>query len=202
MRNRKSIAPPARQTEWTTTTATARSALAVALIGAGGAVAQPVNNTPINSNLPPGALPSSWDPTYNVCRGVDPKCYHNWVDDRQMKVLVYSRTGGPRHANIGTALGPGKNTQNATTIAVTCTADAARAARRPRQLPGSQQHRAAGAADLAERRRHRGRHHRGREPAAAAEPVQGRDLHEPDARHDVEARHAPILTDVQHATPT
>ena len=82
-------------------------AAAVLALFAGGASAQylhspDTNDTPINGNLPAGALPSSWDPTYNVCRGVDPKCYHNWVDNRQMKVLVYSRTAGPRHANLGT----------------------------------------------------------------------------------------------------
>ena len=119
----------------------------LALCAAGGASAQyahspNTNETPINGNLPVGALPSSWDPTYNVCRGIDPKCYHNWVDDRQMRVLVYSRTAGPRHGHLGTALGAGKNTQAEGTFAVTCTADAARAARRPRQLPGNQQRRA------------------------------------------------------------
>jgi type 1 glutamine amidotransferase len=80
------------------------------------------NLTPINGPLPQGALPDSWDPTYNVCRGVDPKCYHNWVDNRQMKVLVYSRTAGPRHGHLGTALTAGKNTQTLTaTGSVTCT---------------------------------------------------------------------------------
>jgi uncharacterized protein len=92
-------------------------ASAAATVAAGAASAQ----APINSNLPPGALPSSWDTHYNVCRGVDPKCYRNWVNDRQDKVLVYSRTGGPRHANLGSALGAGKNTQNAA-FDVTCTA--------------------------------------------------------------------------------
>ena len=85
---------------------------AMTLTAAAGALAQ---GTPTNGNLPPGALPSSWDPTYNVCRGTDPKCYSNWTPatDRQNRVLVYSRTAGPRHANIGTALGAGINTQDA-----------------------------------------------------------------------------------------
>ena len=92
-------------------------AAAVMALFAAGANAQyahspNTNETPINGNLPVGALPSSWDPTYNVCRGTDPKCYHNWVDDRQMRVLVYSRTAGPRHAHLGPALGAGKNTQS------------------------------------------------------------------------------------------
>ena len=103
-------------------------AAAVMALFAAGANAQYAHSpdtdlTPINGNLPKGALPFSWDPTYNVCRGTDPKCYHNWVDNRQMRVLVYSRTAGPRHAHLGTALGAGKNSQNETTFAVTCTAD-------------------------------------------------------------------------------
>jgi type 1 glutamine amidotransferase len=80
-------------------------AAALALVTAGGVCAQ----APINSNLPPGALPSSWDPTYNVCRGLDPKCYHDWVTDRQNRVLIFTRTTGPRHASNGTALGAGLN---------------------------------------------------------------------------------------------
>ena len=51
----------------------------------------------------------SGDPDYGVCRGTSPKCYHNWVEDRQDKVLIYSRTAGPRHANLGPALPPGRN---------------------------------------------------------------------------------------------
>lgn len=63
-----------------------------------------------NGNLPPGAQASSWDPTYNVCRGVDPACYHDWAaSQRQNRVLIYTRTAGPRHANLGTALAAGLN---------------------------------------------------------------------------------------------
>ena len=76
------------------------------LTAAAGASAQ---GTPTNGNLPPGARPSSWDPTYNVCRGTDPHCYHEWNASRPNKVLIYSRTAGPRHANIGTALAAGLN---------------------------------------------------------------------------------------------
>lgn len=53
------------------------------------------------------------DPDYGVCRGTSPKCYHDWVknaaggSNRQNKVLIYSRTAGPRHANLGPALGAG-----------------------------------------------------------------------------------------------
>ncbi|WIX75521.1 ThuA domain-containing protein [Amycolatopsis carbonis] len=52
------------------------------------------------------------DPQYGVCRGLDSGCYHNWGNfdlSKGIKVLVYSRTAGPRHANLGPALGPGLN---------------------------------------------------------------------------------------------
>jgi hypothetical protein len=41
---------------------------------------------------------------YGVCRGTDPACYHNWGVTRQKKVLLFTRTAGPRHASLGTAL--------------------------------------------------------------------------------------------------
>ena len=83
-------------------------AATVATLAVTGASAQGVG-LGTNSNLPAGALPTSWDPTYNVCRGTDPKCYNNWIPNRQNKVLIFSRTAGPRHANIGTALAAGLN---------------------------------------------------------------------------------------------
>ncbi|MEU6415293.1 ThuA domain-containing protein [Microbispora sp. NPDC046933] len=52
------------------------------------------------------------DPDYGVCRGVDPRCYHDWGNfdpAKGYRVLVYTRTAGPRHAHLGTALGPGLN---------------------------------------------------------------------------------------------
>jgi hypothetical protein len=97
MSNRMTTAPFARH-------ALAAAVLALCTAGASAQYAHSpnTNETPINGNLPVGALPSSWDPTYNVCRGTDPKCYHNWVDDRQMKgagVLAYCRPAPrpPRH---------------------------------------------------------------------------------------------------------
>ena len=84
--------------------------MSLAAMTAGPAVAQDANTQPTNGNLPPGAKASSWDPTYNVCRGVDPACYHDWAaSSRQNRVLIYSRTAGPRHANLGTALAAGLN---------------------------------------------------------------------------------------------
>ncbi|MDH6214369.1 ThuA domain-containing protein [Streptomyces pseudovenezuelae] len=51
------------------------------------------------------------DPDYGVCRGTSPKCYHDWGNFSPAtdgyKVLLYTRTAGPRHANLGPALGTG-----------------------------------------------------------------------------------------------
>src|SRR5262245_42251400 len=53
------------------------------------------------------------DPDYGVCRGTSPRCYHAWGNFDPAadgyKILVYSRTAGPRHANLGPALGTGMN---------------------------------------------------------------------------------------------
>jgi type 1 glutamine amidotransferase len=50
----------------------------------------------------------SGDFNYGVCRGTEPRCYHDWVGTaRQNKVLVYTRTAGPRHANLGPVLAAG-----------------------------------------------------------------------------------------------
>ena len=86
-------------------------ALSLFTMLAGTAVAGPSEPTvaePTNSNVVPGTE-DNFDVFYNVCRGTDPRCYHPWVADRQNKVLLYTRTAGPRHANLGPALGPGKN---------------------------------------------------------------------------------------------
>ncbi|GGX57938.1 ThuA domain-containing protein [Streptomyces fructofermentans] len=52
------------------------------------------------------------EPDYGVCRGVDPRCYHDWGNfdaSDGFRVLLYTRTAGPRHANLGPALAPGLN---------------------------------------------------------------------------------------------
>jgi uncharacterized protein len=70
---------------------------------------EPVDDRPTD---PVAEAPdNSFDTYYNVCRGTDPKCYNDWgafatTPDR---VLIYSRTAGPRHANLGTPMGPGLN---------------------------------------------------------------------------------------------
>ncbi|MFD9459346.1 ThuA domain-containing protein [Streptomyces sp. NPDC060027] len=52
------------------------------------------------------------DPDYGVCRGVDTRCYHDWGNfdaSKGFKVLLYTRTAGPRHANLGPATASGLN---------------------------------------------------------------------------------------------
>ncbi|MGW1713423.1 ThuA domain-containing protein [Streptomyces sp. NPDC002156] len=53
------------------------------------------------------------DPDYGVCRGTNARCYHDWGNFTPAtdgyRVLLYTRTAGPRHANLGPALGTGLN---------------------------------------------------------------------------------------------
>ncbi|NGN62705.1 ThuA domain-containing protein [Streptomyces sp. A7024] len=57
-----------------------------------------------------------------VCRGTDPGCYHDWGNfdpgTDAYRILLYTRTAGPRHANLGPALGTGLNPALATTNVV------------------------------------------------------------------------------------
>jgi len=58
---------------------------------------------------PPFGVPGQQrniDPVYGVCRGTDPSCYNDLVGERSNAVLVYSRTAGPRHGNLGPTLDP------------------------------------------------------------------------------------------------
>ncbi len=67
-------------------------------------------NTALADNDP---FHGNYDPAYNVCRGTDPICYHDWAGDagarKGDRVLLYTRTAGPRHANLGTRLAAGLN---------------------------------------------------------------------------------------------
>jgi hypothetical protein len=79
-------------------------AAAMALAAATAAGAQTGNpGGAINDNL--GA------PDYGVCRGIDPKCFHDWkrTPTTKYRVLLYTRTAGPRHAELGTPLPAGLN---------------------------------------------------------------------------------------------
>jgi len=52
------------------------------------------------------------DPDYGVCRGTDERCYHDWGNfdpANGYKVLLFTRTAGPRHADLGPALTTGLN---------------------------------------------------------------------------------------------
>lgn len=50
-------------------------------------------------------------PEPQVCHGVDPACYHDWGNfdpsTNGYHLLLYTDTAGPRHADLGPALGPG-----------------------------------------------------------------------------------------------
>jgi type 1 glutamine amidotransferase len=48
---------------------------------------------------------------YGVCRGMDPKCFHDWPRPKttEYRVLLYTRTGVSRHGNLGPLLPPGLN---------------------------------------------------------------------------------------------
>jgi uncharacterized protein len=105
--------------EGTTMRACAATAVASALVLMGSlssaALAADNGNNNRRLDTSSGLTPDLNDPKisgdfdYGVCRGTDPKCYHDWVgEERQNRVLVYSRTAGPRHANLGPALPPGK----------------------------------------------------------------------------------------------
>jgi uncharacterized protein len=50
------------------------------------------------------------DPEFGVCQGTNTRCYHDWGNfdpANGYKVLVFTKTAGPRHADLGPALGPG-----------------------------------------------------------------------------------------------
>ena len=105
-----------RRSHLITALATAAVVAAALLLGglpatAGGPPAQ----------APKGGAQELGDPDYGVCRGPDPRCYHDWGNFDPAdgyKILVYSRTAGPRHANLGPALGSGMNpTLNDTNVA-------------------------------------------------------------------------------------
>jgi len=87
--------------------------IAVAALGTSfAATATPGARTPTAAKPNLGAQELG-DPEYGVCRGTDPRCYHDWGNfessrrQSAYKVLLYTRTAGPRHADLGPALAPG-----------------------------------------------------------------------------------------------
>jgi type 1 glutamine amidotransferase len=64
------------------------------------------------TRMPGGAINENLgEMDYGVCRGTDPKCFHDWprAKTADYRVLLYTRTAGPRHADLGTPLAPGLN---------------------------------------------------------------------------------------------
>lgn len=64
------------------------------------------------TGMPGGAINDNLgDPDYGVCRGTDPKCFHGWPAPKttQYRVLLFTRTAGPRHADLGPPLAAGLN---------------------------------------------------------------------------------------------
>lgn len=97
--------------------ATAAATAAAATMGADSAEAggtghaggtEPTVKQPVTTNIPRGQE-QYWDPQYNVVRGQVPASYHPWVANRQDRILLYTRTAGPRHAHLGPALAAGLN---------------------------------------------------------------------------------------------
>lgn len=93
--------------------AAATAAAATAAVGGTAAEAsrehgEPTVKTPVTAPVPDN-LEKFYDPVYNVIRGQVPASYHPWVTNRQDRVLLYTRTAGPRHAHLGPALAAGLN---------------------------------------------------------------------------------------------
>jgi uncharacterized protein len=102
--------------EGTTMRTRAATAVAAALALLGGLSTTALGQSDQSRNPPSGLHPDLNDPSisgdfdYGVCRGTDPKCYHDWAhEERELRVLIYTRTAGPRHANLGPRLAAGMN---------------------------------------------------------------------------------------------
>ncbi len=98
--------------------------VAAAALGAGmvvgGAALSPDNGNGNGNGNGLGGQPATADQIYldeikdyGVCRGIDPTCYNEWgngfTEGEPKRILIWSRTAGPRHAHLGTALAPGLN---------------------------------------------------------------------------------------------
>jgi hypothetical protein len=84
--------------------------MALSMFGVASAATDPAADTGALDGPDVRKLPS-YDTTLNVCRGVDPRCYHDWASEERVgnRVLIYTRTAGPRHANLGPRLAAGLN---------------------------------------------------------------------------------------------
>jgi hypothetical protein len=83
------------------------------LIGLGLALLLPsVAGAARSDDIPGGAINQNLgDMDYGVCRGTDVKCFHDWPRNKttQYRVLLFTRTAGPRHADLGKPLDTGLN---------------------------------------------------------------------------------------------
>jgi len=85
----------------------AAAALSSVVLGIGGSAI--ASNVDDHGN--DGERARYYDPAFNVCRGTSLVCYHDWAKSQRQgnRVLLYTRTAGPRHANLGPALAAGLN---------------------------------------------------------------------------------------------
>ena len=104
--------------EGKTLRARARTALVAGFVLVGGFSTAALAESDQSKNPPSGLHPDLNDPRisgdfdYGVCRGTDPKCYHDWAHEERAnppRVLIYTRTAGPRHANLGPRMTAGLN---------------------------------------------------------------------------------------------
>ncbi|GGN98702.1 glycosyl hydrolase [Actinoplanes lobatus] len=89
------------------------AALTAAVILVGSAVLRPAAGPSPSGAGPDSSARNLGRVEYGVCRGPDPSCYHDWGNfdpaTDGYRVLVYSRTAGPRHAHLGPVLAAGLN---------------------------------------------------------------------------------------------
>jgi type 1 glutamine amidotransferase len=72
----------------------------------------PAAHASAQTGMPGGAINDNLgEMDYGVCRGTDPKCFHDWprAKTTQYRVLLFTRTAGPRHQDLGPPLPPGLN---------------------------------------------------------------------------------------------
>src|ERR1700729_2661160 len=93
-----------------TVLAAATALITAASLGAG-AGAYAASQAPDNGYTTNGSTDLGSFPEPQVCHGTDPACYHDWGNfdpgTNGYHLLVYTYTNGPRHADLGPALGKG-----------------------------------------------------------------------------------------------
>ena len=95
---------------WSTIVTASASAVVTALAMAGVMLATGLPSAAHDSKVKNTGAQNLGDPDYGVCRGTNPACYHDWGNFDPAdgyKVLLYTATAGPRHADLGPALAPG-----------------------------------------------------------------------------------------------